>query len=427
MAIRYSLDEKLAALPWLLFGLQWLAIALPSLIIIGQVVAASHFATFAAQVLYLQKLSFVVGVAMLLQIVWGHRLPLVMGPAAVLLVGVLASGGAPLPAVYTALMIGGAVLALVSAAGLFRSVQRLFTVRVVAVVLLLIAFTLTPAIRDLVLDLDRPGSPFARLTFALALVLAMFLVQRRLSPLGRSTLVVAALVGGSVLYRLLFAAPELPAAEALPVVAGFWYDLAWPPLFEPGLVLSFLVCYLALAINDLGSIQALDGLLQPRGMSGRMTRGMTLTGLAGALAGFLGVLGPVNFSLSPGVIAASGCASRFALLPAAGALAVLAFLPGALALVGAVPAPVIGAILLFILSAQVAAGLQALFATPGGMRFEHGLVVGLPVLAGTLVSFIPGEVTNGLPALARPLAGNGFVVGVLLVLLLEHGVFRGDG
>lgn len=423
MTIRYSLDEKLSALPLLLFGMQWLAVALPSLIIIGQVVATVHFTELSAQILYLRKLSFVVGLAMLVQLLWGHRLPLVMGPAAVLLVGVLASVGSSLAAVYTAVMVGGAALALVSALGMFRALQKLFTARVVAVVLLLIAFTLAPAIRDLILDLESPGAPFGRVVFALTLVLVMFSAQQWLRPLWRSTLVVAALVGGSLLYPLFFPATALPP-PSLPFVDGFWHQLTWPPTFEPGLMLAFLVCYLALAVNDLGSIQALDVMLQPQDMGARLSRGMTVTGLSGCVAGFFGVLGPVNFSLSPGLIAASGCAARRALWPAAVVMIALAFLPRALAVVRSVPPTVVGAILLFILSAQVAAGLKTLCAQREGFEFEHGLVVGLSVLAGTIVSFMPPEVTDALPGLAQPIAGNGFVVGVLLALWLEHGVFR---
>ena len=52
-------------------------------------------------------------------------------------------------------------------------------------------------------------------------------------------------------------------------------------------------------------------------------------------------------------------------------------------------------------------------------------MIGLPVLMGTVVSFLPGRVLGGFPLFLRPLLGNGFVVGVLAALLLEHGVLRG--
>ena len=171
-------------------------------------------------------------------------------------------------------------------------------------------------------------------------------------------------------------------------------------------------------------MQGVASLLQPEGMPGRIGRGMAVTGLGNALAGALGVLGPVDFSLSPGVIAATGCASRYVLLPAAAALLLLSCSPLALAVLGAVPPVVVGATLLFILSSQVAAGLLALVADGAPLRFEHGLVLGLPLLFGTVIAFLPPQVVAGFPAFLRPVLGNGFVVGTLAAILLEHLLVR---
>jgi uracil permease len=40
------------------------------------------------------------------------------------------------------------------------------------------------------------------------------------------------------------------------------------------------------------------------------------------------------------------------------------------------------------------------------------------------VAFLPPEVAAGLPAVIRPLIANGFVVGIVTVLGLEHIVYR---
>ena len=56
--------------------------------------------------------------------------------------------------------------------------------------------------------------------------------------------------------------------------------------------------------------------------------------------------------------------------------------------------------------------------------FESGLVVGFPLMLALLLSFAPEEAVNSIPALIRPIAGNGFVMGVMAVLLLEHVIFR---
>jgi len=37
---------------------------------------------------------------------------------------------------------------------------------------------------------------------------------------------------------------------------------------------------------------------------------------------------------------------------------------------------------------------------------------------------MPEELNAQIPALIRPIVGNGFVMGVITVLILEHGIFR---
>lgn len=99
----------------MLCGLQWLAIALPGILIIGRVVDILQFPAYAVQVLFLQKTCFVVALTMAVQVLWGHRLPLVAGPAAVLLVGAVASVGVAPAAVSTAILAPAILRLLVSA------------------------------------------------------------------------------------------------------------------------------------------------------------------------------------------------------------------------------------------------------------------------------------------------------------------------
>ncbi len=422
MKFRYQLDERPPLRDLLLFGLQWLAIAVPSLVIIGRAVAGTAGADPAAEILYLQKLALVTGLTMGGQVLFGHRLPLVVGPAAVLLIGVAASSGFPAGVVYGSILTGGLVLSLLAVTGLFGRLVRLFTPRVVAAVLLLIAFTLLPTIRGLILA-SSEAPPLAGLCFAAVLVLLLFIAQQRLAGVWKATLIVWGLLAGSGAWLLLFPASRpISAAAPLALPAGDWAITSFA--VDPGVLVAFLFCFLALAVNELGSIQSMAALLHPTDMPGRISRGVTVTGLGNMLAGACGVLGPVDFSLSPGVIAATGCASRFVLLPAAMALVLLAFSPLALGILGAVPPAVVGATLLFILCSQVGAGLLTLLAGEEPFRFDHGVVVGLPLLLGTLVAFLPPAVVADFPAVLQPVLGNGFVVGTVTVLLLEHGLLK---
>ncbi|MDX9746630.1 MAG: purine/pyrimidine permease [Syntrophales bacterium] len=177
-------------------------------------------------------------------------------------------------------------------------------------------------------------------------------------------------------------------------------------------------------INDLGSIQSMNELLKPKGMEKRINRGILITGLFNALSGFLAVIGPVNFSLSPGVIATSGCASRTAMLPSALLLLLLSFSPILIGVIASVPSVVIGTIMIYILAAQIAAGLVLAFESIQEFNFQDGLIIGLPLMLGTIIAFLPAEMLHNIPKIIRPVLGNGFVVGILSALAMEHVTHR---
>ena len=89
MEFTCGIDNRPGPAPLLIVGLQWLAVSVPLVLIIGRVAAGAQ--AEAAAVPYLQRLFLLVGLVLLVQVYLGHRLPLVLGPATVLLVGILAS------------------------------------------------------------------------------------------------------------------------------------------------------------------------------------------------------------------------------------------------------------------------------------------------------------------------------------------------
>lgn len=425
MNFKYQLDDRPPLAVLVALGLQWFAVSIPGFAIIGAVVGDIHGLQLGEQILYVQKTLFLSAAALAVQVLGGHRLPLVLGPSSVLLIGLIASQGFDVPTVYSSILIGGLILALVSLAGFFGRLQRLFTPRVVAVILILIALTLAPTVMGLITVAGGRASPLANLLFAMILTLFMFFLYRYLRGIWRSTLILWAMVAGTLMHVFLFPQGPViqPFFEAKPI-SLFFTELTTGLSVQPGVLVSFLFCFFALSINDLGSIQSMKELLNPQDMTKRIKRGITFTGLANALSGFFGVVGPVNFSLSPGVITATGCASRYTLLPAAALLFLLSFSPLLVGLMGAIPPVVVGSCLIYILSYQVAAGLMVAFQAGDRFGLENGLVIGLPVLLATIVAFLPGPVLGSFPAVLRPVLGNGFVIGVISTIILEHVIFR---
>ncbi|HET6461320.1 MAG TPA: solute carrier family 23 protein [Syntrophales bacterium] len=427
MEFRYGLEDLPPLGETLLMGFQWCALMLPFLVILGKIAAAYHLADPAYQTAYLQKMAFVIAIFLVLEILWGHRLPLIMGPSSVILIGIISSHGFDLHAISTAIISGGVILAFAGITGVFGHIQRLFTPRVVAVVLLLIAFTLTPAILKLVSE-PQGATPQINMVYALALTAVTLILHRLLTGIWKSVLIMLSMLVGTAVYFFIF--PEnfnIKVVASSKFITPFFTDMIGHLSFDPGLLISFFVCFLALSINDLGSMQSMNALVNTGDMAKRINRGIFLTGLANVTAGVLGVIGQVNYSMSVGIVAATGCMSRYTLLPAAAFLLLISFSPMAIGFLGIVPPAVIGSIMFYVLCSQVSAGLLVAFESLRQLTFDDGMIIGMPILIATVIAFLPAAFVQEFPRLLRPIAGNGFVVGVIIVLLMEHGIFRKSG
>ncbi|SBW02814.1 conserved membrane hypothetical protein [uncultured delta proteobacterium] len=417
--MRYGLNDFPPPLAFFLYGVQWWIVTLPSVVILGAVVTRLHFTDVAAQVWYLQKLLAVLGTATVVQVLIGHRLPLVIGPASTLLVGILASIAVGVDALYTAIFLGGILLAVAGFSGMLAYVRVFFTPRIVAVVLVLIAFTLSPTILRLIGE--GAGGGIFPFCFAFVTVFALLCINDILKGVFKSLTVLIGLIGGTLAFCFF---RGVPAGFSAPLGSTAAFSWTISPEFHPGTLLAFVFCFLALTVNELGSIEAVGQMLNADGMDSRTRRGVGFAGLANAVSGGLGVIGPVDFSLSAGLITATGCASRFALIPAGAGLALCAFFPKFVMILGAIPGPVMGALLLYLMAAQLASGLIMLAAGKGVTDFTSGMTVGLPLMVGIIISFAPASIFNAFPEMLRPVIGNGFVMGTLAVIILEHGIFR---
>jgi xanthine/uracil permease len=235
----------------------------------------------------------------------------------------------------------------------------------------------------------------------------------------KSTVVILAMILGSIFY---YSMTEFPKE--------FKSDTVESELFltdynlDAGVIIAFVFCYIALLINQVGSVQSLGQMVEAPNMAKRQKRGLIITGVMNMVSGAAGALGPVDYSLSPGVVASTSCASRYTMLPAAVVMIALAFFPDAVAVLLTTPAPIMGIVLLFLMATQVAAGFEIIHSSKAVHSFRDGLVLGIPIMLTIILSFAPAEAMAAVPSWLRPIVGNGFVMGIIVVLLLEHLVLR---
>ncbi len=418
MNLKYGIDSRPPVGQLLLYSMQWFVLAI-AVVVTSLFIAVG---TPAERVLYAQKVFALMGIATIVQALWGHRMPIVVGPASVLLVGIITTLAAQGDAVntnkiYTAVLVGGVAVTLLSVGRVLEHMQRIFTPRIVVVILMLIAVTLGPTIKNLIFPAGEEARHTFGLWFAILGVPCMALAANRLQGVLKSVVVPIALLIGCIIYYAIYGG----FGEVFSSYTESEGQLLLPRLeFDGSIIAAFLLCYVALLINDIGSTQSLGGMLGTADTDKRCRRGVGITGLFNILAGGVGIIGPVNYSMSPGVIASSSCASRYALLPAGAGLVVCAFVPQLIAVMSAIPNTVIGVILLYLMGTQLAAALHMVTSSEAVKSFDEGLIIGLPIMVALLFGVIPMQV---IPQILRPIIGNGFVMGVITVMLLEHVIF----
>ncbi len=397
----------------LLYGLQWLMICLPV------VLTSTFIAPEGETVCYTQKMFAVMGITMLVQVLWGHRLPLVAGPAAALLMGVITASaqGYGSDVIYPSMIVGGILVSIIALSGVLKRIQHIFTPRIVVSILLLVSFTIAEPIVGMIFS--DAGHRTLAIVFAPVCVLLMAVANNLLKGVWKTTVVIWAMILGSLVY---YAFTGFPTELAKDSVEPHLLNL--PMRVDAGVVVAFVFCYIALLINEIGSVQSLGDMLAADNMPRRNKMGTMLTGVMNVVAGAVGVLGPVDYSLSPGVVASTGCASRYPLVPAAVAMILIALCPDAVAFLLTTPLPVMGTVLLYLMATQIAAGLNLMQASGAVPTFKDGMVLGIPVMFTIIISFAPDGAFNTVPAILRPIIGNGFVMGIIIVLLLEHVLLR---
>lgn len=413
MDFKFNIDDKPSLGVILLYGLQWLMICLPV------VLTSTFIAPVGEEVFFTQKLFAICGITIIIQVLCGHRLPLVAGPAAVLLMGVIAaaSQGHGASTIYPSMIIGGTIVTLLAAIGAMKYIQRIFTPRIVAAIVILISFTMAKPIVGLIFA-DKAHAGLA-LASAIVGVAVMAWANKILRGIWKSMVVILAMILGSLFYYCITGFPNSFVADTIaPQLILAEYNL------DAGVIIAFLFCYIALLINQVGSVQSLGEFVAAPNMDKRQNRGLLVTGIMNIVSGAAGVPGVVDYSLSPGVVASTSCASRYTMLPAAVAMIVLALFPQAVAVLLTIPQPIMGIVLLYLMATQVAAGFEIIHSTKAVLSFQDGLILGLPIMLTVVLSFAPVEAMTAVPSLLRPIVGNGFVMGIIVVLILEHFVLK---
>ena len=421
----FQLDERPPVHKNLIYGLQWVIIAIPSVVVFSTLCGGALGLGHAAQISFSQRMLIATGLMTILQSLKGHRYPLLEGPSSAILVSFIVLAPHGLPVIEGGMILGGFFLILIGIFKWFKWLSSLFTPHVVGVILILVALSLLSFLYPLLIGMNQVY-PYGELSiFGTSLLIILFVsfLSHRLRGFLQTTSMLAGILFGLILFLLKggisFTVVRQSSWFALPSpFLGVW------PSFSLPAILAIVCTYLAVMVNTVGSIQGISEIVGKKGLEDRIHRGIGMTGVGGLTAGLLGVAGLVSFSISPGVVLVSRVASRYALTMSGAIMILCAFIPKLWALLTAVPPSVIASVLFVTLSSQLMVGINVMLSGKGEIERREYFTVGIPILLGTMISIIPKPFFQLFPNAIASLVGNGLVMGILFSLVLEHVLFR---
>lgn len=419
----FDIDERLPLRYGLSQGLQWAFLVFPTLIIFAVVCGKALSLGPGQQVRLLQIMLLIYGAFSCIQTLWGHRYPVVEGPSTALFLTFLALVPYGLPSIQGGAILGAGLLCLFVLTGKLNRVISLATPNVVGVILLLIAFTLLPHLaRDMIgVDAAHPEGNAAIFLISLLLALVMATFGFWFKGFWRSVGILLGMLLGTLIFLFMGKLQWLQLqTESWVAFPSNWVP-DMPRFYWPACI-AFALAYLAVMVNTIGSLHGIAKVTEDKRLPRSIPRGLFINGLSGIASGLCGVVGTVSISLSPGVVLANRVASRFAITYFGAILLVAAFVPKLSALLSLVPGPVVGAAFCVAMAGQIGAGISIIAAK--GIESRDYFVVGLPVMLGAIVGILPHAFYTAIPKAMQVLLSNGLIVGIVVVLFLEHLLLR---
>jgi len=427
-AVRYEPDENPPAALALGSGLQLVVLGITSIILIPTIVIRVAGGTDA----YLSWAVFgavtVSGICTALQAVRlgrvGAGYVLFMGPAGAYIgvcVSALSEGG---PSLLATLVVASSLVPIVISLrlALFR---RLLTPTIVGTVNMLVPATVLPVVFSRLADtpddmaLATPLTAVATILVISGISLTAGRTLRLWAPI--IGVIAGSAIGGSLgLYDL----DRVARAPWIGLPQGDWpgIGLDLGPAFVE-LLPAFVFVALIGAIQTITAAVTIQRVSwrRPRAVDYRAVEGAaTADGLGKLLSGLTAIVPTQTIAVSVAIVELTGVAARRAGIAAGGVLMVMAFLPKALALILAIPSPVVVAYLTVVLAMSFVRGMTEV--VQGGMDHRKGLISGVAFWVGVgcqndllfpelLAEFAGGLLRNGITA--------GSVVVILMTLFLE--------
>ena len=423
--VRYEPDERPPAALSLGLGAQYAMLAVSGIVLSPTILVRAAGGSDAYVMWAVCAALAICGVTTAVQAVGvgrvGARYVMLMGSSSAFLavsVSALEQGG---PGLLATLIIVSSLFQFALAARL-SALRRIFTPTVAGTVVMLIPVSVAPVILGRLSDVPQGASPAAAPVTLSVTLLVVVVTALRGSGLLRLWGPVVGIVAGTVTGGLAFGLYDTESVRE-----AAWVGL--PPFAYPGLDLGFGPAFWALLpafalVTVVGAMDTLgDGVAtqrvswrKPRAIDFRSIQGaMSADGLGNLLSGLAGTLPNTTYATGISIVELTGVAARSVGVSIGIIFVVMAFMPKFIALIIAIPGPVVAGYFILLVAKLFTFGMEIL--QHDGLDYRKSVAVGLAFWIGLAfqLDWIFPEYFQGLWS---EMLGNAMTVGGLTVIAL---------
>lgn len=416
-------------------SIQWALFILAGSIVVPITIAATYGLTPEMTVDFVQRTLFVLGIAGILQALFGHRLPVQEGPAG-LWWGVLilyASLGSvlfgsqleTLRALQFAFILSGVIFITASIFGLVDKIAKLISPTVVGIYLILLVVQLSGSFLSGMSGVTTESMIINPKVFALSIIIVLIsFAFMRIPKIGHYSVLFTIVFGWSLFAIFNLANPIITVQSTFKLPTIFAFGI---PKIELNLVVMVISITLLLLANMLATIKAVQIVFKQQGVAyeaNRLKQTGMISGINQLLGGIFSAIGAVPLSSSAGFIATTKITKRKPFIIGSLIIIGISLLPGVTSFVASIPQAVGYAAIFPMFASMIGIALKTFEAEPHKDRLYQ--VVGLALFSGIGVMFIPSEAFVNMSPTLTSILSNGLVFGSIIAILIDYLMTRRD-
>ncbi|MEH7382278.1 purine/pyrimidine permease [Bacillus sp. JJ1533] len=418
-------------------SLQWLAFIIASSVVAPIAIAALYGMDPAETASFVSRTFLVLGLAGLVQVYFGHRLPLNEGPAGlwwgvfIIYAGLgptlYGSGQETLRVIEAGILVSGILFMLLSVLGIINRLSKLFTPVVTGTYLILLSLQLSGSFINGIFGVGYRGEETVNLKIAgicLFIIFFTFVFAEKGPRALKQYSVLISLALGWIIFAV------FGLTEPLNVTSDKLIDIPrifafGTPVFDSGMIATSILVTLLLLTNLIASVRVVEQVLHSQKIKTEETRFRSVGFMAGVnqmLAGLFSGVAPVPISGAAGFIATTKINTRLPFIVGSFILVGISFFPKIMNFVSGLPAP-IGYATVFIIFANLMLPALAAFDNMANKSRSRMIIV-FSLFVGVGSMFVPSAAFKDVPPILTAVLNNGLVLGTVVAIIIEQTVVR---